>query len=301
MQAETTSFSHVTIDDVQRAIEKLETAGVPVSTRSVHAEIGRGSRTTIVKHCASLQLNRKVVELADVPSVSPLVLRELAREMDRLVKERTSQLFAELADVKASLELVVNENESFRSSADESETRVIALKATVAQQSGVADELRHQCASLSTQLAASVSDTENARQALALAGEKLRASDERVARLDAQLERTRKELAEARFEAQEVRHDLQAKTQDFISLQAQVEFGRSIQEQLDNSMKRVTELKAELEEARNSLASSDAYRLGLVERLKDTQHTLKLTEIANEQLLRRVLDAIPALPAGDTK
>lgn len=225
MQAETTSFSHVTIDDVQRAIEKLETAGVPVSTRSVHAEIGRGSRTTIVKHCASLQLNRKVVELADVPSVSPLVLRELAREMDRLVKERTSQLFAELADVKASLELVVNENESFRSSADESETRVIALKATVAQQSGVADELRHQCASLSTQLAASVSDTENARQALALAGEKLRASDERVARLDAQVERTRKELAEARLEAQEVRHHLQAKTQDFMSLQAQVDFG----------------------------------------------------------------------------
>ena len=312
MQTQITSFpsaesatsskvGHVTLEDVKRAIEKLEGAGVPVSTWSVHAEIGRGSRTTIVKHYGAVQLTRKAAEPNDLSPLSPLVLRELAREMDRLSKERTSQLSAELTDVRASLELVVDENEGFRTAAAEADLRAAALQVSLAEQSGVAETHRTHSESLSKRLEAVNSEAESARQALALAQEHLRASEERVARVEAREGRVKSELADARRESTELREHLEAKTRECITLQAQADSGRQLDSSLKQSVAKAETLQAALEEARSRLAGSDAQRSGLAERLKDAQDALGRAEVTSQQLLRKVLESTPPMHEGETK
>jgi chromosome segregation ATPase len=291
----------VTLEDVKSAYEKLRAAGEKPSTRKVHEELGlRGSRTTIVKHYDVVDRAWKAAEPRDSPPLSPLVLGELARERDTLVKERTSQLFAELTDVRASLELVIEENEGFRAAAAEADSRLATLQLSLAEQSGIGGTLRSQGESLSKQLESANSEAESARQALALAREHLRAFEERVTRFEAQEGRTRNELAEARREAMDFRSDLEAKARECIALQAQVDSGRQLESRLAESGAALERLHAELQEARSQLAASEAQRSGLAERLKDAQGGMARAEATCEQLLRKVLETAPAPKGGET-
>lgn len=292
---------HVTLEDVKRAIEKLEGAGVPASTWSVHAQIGRGSRTTIVKHYAAVQLARKAKGPNDSPPLSPLLLRELALEMDRLAKERTLQLTAELTDVRASLDLVVDENEGFRTAAVEADSRVAALQISLAEQSGIAEAHCRQSESLSKQLEAVNSEAESARQALAIAREHLCASEQRVARLETREGRARNELADARRDGVELKELLDAKTRECLTLQAQADSARQLESGLEHAAAKAETLQAQLEEARTRLAGSDAQRSGLAERLKDAQEALNRAEATGQQLLRKVLETAPGSREGATE
>jgi chromosome segregation ATPase len=292
----------VTFGDVKSAYEKLRAAGVQPSTRKVHEELGlRGSRTTIVKHYDVVDRAWKAAEPSNSPPLSPLVLGELARERDTLVKERTSQLSAELTDVRASLELVIEENEGFGTATAEANSRVATLQLSLAEQSGIAETLRSQSDLLSKQLEAVNSEAESARQALALANEYLRVSEERFARLEAQEGRTRNELADARREGAELREHLEVKRHECITLQAQAEAGRQLGNHLKQSAARAETLQVELEEARSRLAGSEAQRNGLAERLKDAQDALNRAEATGQQLLRKVLESSPVLHDGETK
>jgi chromosome segregation ATPase len=295
------SVGHVTLEDVKRAIEELDAAGTPVSTWSVHAKIGRGSRTTIVKHYAAIQLARKATEPNDSTPLSPFLLRELTQELARLVKDRTSQLSAELTDVRASLELVVDENEAFRTAAAEAESRVAALQVSLAEQFGIAETLRCQGETISKQLVAVNSEAESARQALALVQEHLRASEERARRLEVQEERARYELADAHSERAELREQLEAKTRECITLQGQAESAQRLESRLEQSAAKVERLQAELQETGSGLAASEAQRSGLAERLKDAQDALSRAEATCQQLLRKVLETAPASEEGEPK
>jgi chromosome segregation ATPase len=302
MLAGMTQPGPLTFEDVKRAYESLEAAGKPISTRRVHEELGlRGSRTTLCQHYRAIELARKAVEPADSPPLSPLVLRELARDIERLVKERTSLVAAELADLRASLDVVVVENEAFRNATAEAESRLAALQGSMAEQSGITEDVRSQKESLSKQLESAHSEAESARQALAVAREQLRALEARAGRLEELEERTRNEVAEARREEGELRKQLEAKTHECVTLHLRADAGRQIETRLEHAASKMEKLHTELEETRGRLAASEAQRIGLGERLKDAQEALSRAEATGQQLLRKVLESAPTLQAGEAK
>lgn len=286
--------AHITFDDVKRAYERLETAGVRVSTRKVHEELGwKGSRTTVVKHFAVIHHARKAAEPTSSPPLSPLLLRELGCEVDRQVKERTAHLSADLADLRASLELLVEENEGFRSAAADAESRLAGLQVALAEKSGALEARVAQCESLAHRLDAAHQEAESARQANALAREQLRGAQDRAVHLEADGERTRDELADARVEYAKVRSELESSMRECASLRSQADAGRQAAAGWEQATAKVAALQADLEDAKGRLASSDAQRDGVCDRLKDVQDALKRSEALNEQLLQKLFDPTP--------
>lgn len=281
--------AHITFDDVKRAYEKLESGGIRVSTRKVHEELGwKGSRTTVVKHFAVIHHARKAAEPTSAPPLSALLLRELGCEVDRQVKERTAHLWADLADLRASLELLVEENEGFRTAAVNAESRLAGLQVALAEKSGALEARVAQCESLAHRLDAAHQEAESARQATALAKEQLRAEQDRAMHLEADSERTRNELADARIECMKVRGELESSTRECVSLLAQADVGRQAAASWEQATAKVAALQADLEDAKSRLASSDAQRDGVSDRLKDVQAALKRSEALNEQLLQKL-------------
>ncbi|MCG2592979.1 DNA-binding protein [Ramlibacter sp. XY19] len=292
----------LTFEEVKGAYENLEAAGKPISTRKVHEELAfRGSRTTLCEHYRAVERTRKAAEPGDTPPLSALVLRELARDIERVVQERTSQLSAELADLGASLDVVVAENEAFRAAKAEAESRVAALQVSAVEQSGITEALRSQNESLAKQLDAVHSEAKSARQALAIARDQLRELEERAGRLEALGERTRNEVADALRVEAELRQQLEAKTHECIALHSRADAGRQIEGRLEHAAAKVEKLHTELEETRGRLAASEAQRIGLAERLKDAQDARTRAEVTGQQLLRKVLDNTPGLQATDAK
>lgn len=284
----------ITFEDVKRAYEKLEAAGAPVSTRKVHEELGwKGSRTTVVKHYAVVHGTRKAAEPNGSPPLSPLLLRELACEVDRLVKERTAHLSADLGDLRASLVLIVEENEEFRAATASAESRLAGLQVALAEKSGALEAHVAQCESLAQRLDAARQEAESARQATALSREQLRAAQDRVVQLEADGERTQKELADARSECMKVRGEMESSTRECNSLRAQAEAGRQAAASWEQATTKLAALQADLEDAKSRLAASDAQRDGVSDRLKDVQAALKRSEALNEQLLQKLFSPPP--------
>lgn len=188
-----TRAAHVTLEDVRRAVKKLEAAGDKVSTWTILAEVGRGSKGTICKHFATLKVEAAPASESP-PPISPALLGEIAQELERLVRTRTSNLSSELADVQKALEAVVAESEAFSTDAAEADSRASAFQLSIAEQAGVVEELRAQNMSLSTQLSALSDDAQRARHSLAIAQQCLRASEDRVVRLEADIDRTKIEV-----------------------------------------------------------------------------------------------------------
>lgn len=285
----------VTLEDVKKAVEKLKAVGAKVSTGTVHAELGRGSKTTICKHYAALKLSAEAATPSVPTPLSPVLLAEIAREVDKMVKARTSQLSEELDDVQKALAAVVAESEGFRAAASEAESRAAALELSVAEQAGHVEELRSRSDSLSTQLNESGQQAERARQSLALSEERLRMSEERVARLEVAIARNKVELADARVACATVRDQLDAATRECISLQLKAESGTQAAASLEKALAEKAELQSELVEARSRLAGSEAQRQGLSERLQDAQAARVRVEATCEQLLQKVLQDENAL------
>lgn len=282
---------HITFEDVKTAYEKLEAAGVRVSTRKVHEELAwKGSRTTVVKHYAIVHRTRTAAEPSGSPPLSPLLLRELACEVDRQVKERTAHLSAELADLRASLELVVEENDGFRTATAGAESHLAGLQVALAEKSGALEVHVAQCESLARRLDAAHQEAEGARQTTALTREQLRAAQDRVVHLEADSERTRDELADARSECMKVRGELESSTRECNSVRAQADAGRQAAASWEQATTKLAALQADLDDAKSRLATSNAQRDGVSDRLKDVQAALKRSEALNEQLLQKLFD-----------
>jgi DNA repair exonuclease SbcCD ATPase subunit len=282
-------LGHVTLEDVKKAVEKLKAAGAKVSTNTVHAEIGRGSKTTICKYYAALNLSAEASTPVVPTPLSPGLLAEIAKEVDRVVRARTSQLADELEDAQKSLAAVVSESESYRAAAAEAESRAAALHLSLAEQAGVAEELRARGKSLSNQIAEIMGEAERVRQSLAISEERLRLSEERVARVETDNERSRLELADARGDCAKLREQLDVKSRECLSFQLEVETGRQAAANLEKAARENAVLQSDLAEARGRFASSEAQRQGLGERLKDAQAALSRAELTCEQLLQKVL------------
>jgi DNA repair exonuclease SbcCD ATPase subunit len=291
-----TPAGHVTLEDVKKAVEKLKAAGAKVSTGTVHAELGRGSKTTICKHYAALKLSTEASTPVVPAPLSPALLTEIGKEVDKLVKARTSQLADELEDAQKSLAAVVAESESYRATAAEADSRAAALQLSFAEQAGAVEELRGRGESLSMQLVELGDEAERARQSLAISQERLRVSEERVARLESDKERNRAELSEARAECAKLREQLDASVRECVALQVTAEPGRQAAARLEATLGEQALLQSQLAEARSLLASSEAQRLGLAERLKDAQVALNRVEATCEQLLQKVLQHRTAVP-----
>jgi chromosome segregation ATPase len=253
------------------------------------AEVGRGNKGTICKHYATLKAEDAPAASGMPPPISPALLGEIAHEIESQVKARTTGLSSELEDVQKTLEAVAAESEAFSADASEAESRANAFQLSLAEQAGVIEELRAQNRSLSTQLSSLSDDAERARQALALAQENLRASEDRVARLEADNDRTRIEVSDVRAECTKLREQLEARTHECISLRANAETGREVAASVEQALARTELLQTNLEEARSRLASSEAQRQGLAERLKDAQGALSRAEATCERLLQKVL------------
>lgn len=291
----------VTLEDVKKAVEKLKAAGAKVSTGTVHAELGRGSKTTICKHYAALKLSTDASTPVVPAPLSPALLTEIATEVEKLVKARTSQLADELEDVQKSLAAVVAESESYRAAAADADSRAAALQLSLAEQAGVVEELRARSESLSTRIVELADEAERARQSLAIFQERLRVSEERVARLESDKERSRAELSDARAECAKVREQLDGNTLECLSFKLEAESGRHAAASLEKALGERALLQSELAEARSQVASSEAQRQGLAERLKDAQAALTRAEVTCEQLLQKVLQATTNGPENHGK
>ena len=283
------SPGHVTLEDVKRAVEKLKAAGEKVSTGTVHAELGRGSKTTICKHYAALKVSIEASTPLVPAPLSPALLTDIGNEINKLVKVRTSQLSDELEDVQKSLLAVVAESESYRAAAIEANSRTAALQLSFAEQTGSLETLRGRLELLSNELAQLGCEAESARQSLAIAKERLRASEERVERLESERERNRSELLEVRAETTTLRAQLEKSLRECVSLQVTAESNRQAAERLEGALGEQDLLQSQLVEVRNRLASSEAQQLGLAERLKDSQAAQSRAEGTCELLLQKVL------------
>lgn len=282
----------VTLEDVKKAAERLAVAGMPVNTRSVHAEIGRGSRSTIVAHMRAVREPNVSADTHGVPVLSPEMARDLAREIDRLVKEKTSRLSTDLADARESLDLVVQENEIFRIALADADVRVATLRASMAEQVGGVTTLRSQIEALSGQLEPAKLEAQVARQEVAVTREQLRASEDRCARLASEQSVARDELADVRRELARAKEEVETGKRECVTLQAQVAFLQQTEAHLKQSAARAQLLQAELEEARTRLSASEAERTGLAERLGDAKHSLSCSEATLQQLLGKVLQQV---------
>lgn len=280
---------HVTLEDVKRAVEKLKAAGEKVSTGTVHAELGRGSKTTICKHYAALKVSIEASTPMVPAPLSPALLTDIGNEINKLLKARTSLLSDELEDVQKSLLAVVAESESYRAAAGEADSRAAALQLSFAEQAGVVEALRGRVELLSKQHVQIGDDAESARQSLAISQERLRVSEERIARLESDKERNRSELLEVRAESATLRAQLEMSLRECVSLQVTAESSRQAAERLEGALGEQALLQSQLVEARSRLASSEAQRLGLAERLKDAQAAQRRAEGTCEQLLQKVL------------
>jgi chromosome segregation ATPase len=290
----------ITLADVERAVRKLTEDGVPVSLRSVRAELGTGSLSTVQRHLSLVRRSHELGSAEEELSLSPTVTRALAADIERAVKDRSSRLEADVQAAQTSIELLVQENEALRLSAQEAQATLEAAQTSATESSFANDALRNQVASLDEQLAIARSDAESARQGVAVAQERWHASEKVAIQLEAEQRLLRQELSELRLELAKAQKDAETARCAAAALQSQLAAKQQIEDYLRATADRAQEGQRELEEARQRLAALEAERTMLAERLEETKDTLHRSELNVQQFMAKVLstDSRSATPAG---
>lgn len=288
--------------DVDRARAKLRSQGKSEDLRSILAEVGRGSLSTIHTHVKALDEDAAQTGMTEPSALSPHITKALASEIDRLVKERTAHLAGRLEDATSSLDIVVEEAEGLRAAAAESAVQLDSVRASLAEQVGVTTALRSQAETFGSRLNSAREEAEDARQQLALVRAQHDASEE--ARSHAQLEcsRLREEAAEIRRELQRTREELEAERRECIVLGVKLTAAAATETFLKQAAERAQHLQAELGDERSRLSASEAERVGLTQRLDDTRRTLTAAEATLQKLIDRLLGGqeLRTPPAGLT-
>lgn len=246
----------VTVDDIKSAIDRLGSAGLPVTLRSIRVELGgTGSASTIYRHVKSLRDVSATLESEFALSISATVLRALEAELTRFVRDRTASAEMALRELQASMEVVVQENANRYKDLDEFEELVSSLRAQLERQAGREEELRAELQRLRDQHREVQGAAELVGESLALAQQELRSGQDIKLGLQA---------------------DLALKGQELIDVRGE----------LDDARKGVEQFK-------KAVAVLDAERNSMGERLADAQHALSRST-DNEKLLLEKLLARPA-------
>lgn len=279
----------ITYEDVKKAAEKLTREDVRVTLRAVRAELGTGSLSTLQRHLSALRSLQTPMQTDEPSPLAPQVLRALAAEVDRAVLERTKQLTGDLQDAGAALELLVNENEMLRDSAAETAEVLEQTRASLAEQAGTAEALRVQVANLSEQLAKSRSESEAARQDIAVTREQLHAADGRAVQLDNELRAARQELVEFRQALTDSRQETSTARHMTAALQAELASRQQVEDYLKDSAAGSQRQQQQLEETRLRLAAVEVERKSLGERVDELKASLSRAEEYAQQLVQKLL------------
>lgn len=285
----------VTAEDVQRVVKKLTQEGVPVSLRTVRAELGTGSLSTVHKHLSAIR-GAQATAQADVPTpLSPLVLRTLTAEVEKVVLERTAKLVAELKDTLTATELLADENESLRTSANEASDLLEMTRASLAGYSGTVDALRAQLTDVGAQHATAMAEAEAARQALAIAREQLLARDQRGTQMEVELRAARQEHVEQRQELRKSRQEAEDARGENVSLQAQLTSKQQVEVYLREAAAGAKQHQQQLEEAKLRLATLEVERTNLSERCTEMKGALSRAEGTVQKLMDKLLPGAPRI------
>lgn len=283
----------VSFEDVKKAAEKLTLEKLPVSLRTVRAELGTGSLSTVQKHLSALRSLNTPIQPEGPSPLSPQVLRALATEVDRAAAERNASIEAELQDARGSIELLVQENEGLRVSAIETADVLEKLRDSHAESAGTLDALRAQLAALNTQLSATQLSAETVKQNLAVAQEQRLASERHADQLEVELRAGRQEQLDLRKELQESRQDAEAVRRTVVTLEAHLASKKQLEDHLKTSTASAQQHLQQLDEAKLRLALLEAERVSQAERMTELRASLVRAEENAQQLLERVLSGAP--------
>lgn len=289
----TERLGKTTMQDVEDAVAALRAKGKAVTTRSVFEQIGKGWYPHVVGLLREFRKRNAPVETRDEISLSPEETRGVAIEIERLVKERTLRLTAELDDAREALDAVVQENLELRGSLANADAYMATLRESLAEQTGRGATLRSQIELISGQLENAKLEAQEAKQETALARGQLRALEERCALLASDQALAREEMASLRREAGRAKEEVETQKRECALLQTEVASMQQAQAYLKQSADRAQLLHVELEQARARLSGSEAERTGLAERLADAKESLSRSEATVQQLLGKLLHQLP--------
>jgi len=277
----------VSFEDVKAAAERLKTADLPVSLRTVRAEIGTGSLSTVHKHLSALRAMEQP-NPSDGPSpLSQQVLRALATEFERVAAERTSRIELELRDAQASVELLAQENDALRIDATETAAALESLRESHAESAGTVDALRDQLATLSNQLSVTQSGAEAVNLGLAVCQEQRLAAERQAAQLEAELRASRQELAELRRELAESKQVSEECRRTVAALQSDLHSKRQVEEDLKAAVARSQQHLLQYDEAKLRLAVFEVERSTQAERFAELKTALARAEENAQRMMER--------------
>lgn len=279
----------VTYEAFKAAFDDLGREGQSQSLESLIARVG-GSKSTIVRHMEALRMERQGPAQAELSAISPHVVRALAMDMERVVKERTGLLEGRLSEAHSAIRLLTQECEELQATGVEAEERLDELKTALARQAGAAKALQDEIRGKTEQVTSAQAEAETARQTLALAEARLKASDERNESTTRDLEVLRQELAGARRDLTQVVQENEAARASAAALQSQLESKQQVQEYLQATADAGERYRQELDNARRLLATAEAERDGLRERLQDINQALVRSDGRTQQLLEKLLE-----------
>jgi colicin import membrane protein len=274
-------------------MEILERDRIPVTVRSVKAELGTGSPNTIHKHLVALREPKDAPRDTVSSLLSPHVLQSLDSEMAKAVRERTAQVEVMLHEANVSVEVLLKDNDSLRAEATESQVVLEATRAAFSEHSGALASLRAQLKSTADELDAARSEAEKNRQSVALRNQQLQACEERTSQLYGELQTATQELTELRRELTDSRQDTATARNTATTLQVQLASKDQLEGLLREASANSQQHQRELNEARQRLSGLEVERTSLVERLAETRQALARAEDRVQGMLNRILSAPP--------
>jgi len=197
--------SSLDFETVAAAAAKINARGERVTLRSVRAELGEGSLTTIQRHLADWQgsENRKKEVKAEGVELPASIARAILAEIEAARAEVENELRGQLADVIADRDALIAEIERLREENEEA-------KAKTAKAEGMAEALKEQIKQTDKARQAE-SERANSEQRIAEAGAaRLEAAARELESLKASNKEAREEARAAREEAAELRGQLAA-------------------------------------------------------------------------------------------
>lgn len=279
----------VSLDEVRSAYVELARDGHTPTLEELLLRVG-GSKTTIVRHLEALRSEAQAGPEAEPSAVSPHVIRALATDIERVVKERTGLLEGRLFESQASLKVLLAECEVLQVSSVETDELLETLRASLAQQSGVVQALQNELVGKTEQIAASQADAESARQALVLSEARLTASEERCGVADDTATILRKELVDARRDLQSANLEVESSRGATAALQAQLSAKQQVEGFLRAAADEGSRYRLELEESSRKLAAREAECASLHERLEEVKDALSRSNRHLQQVLEKLLD-----------
>lgn len=282
----------VTKGEVKAAVEELAKEGRTQTLESLVARVG-GSKSTILRHLEELRNDEQPVQSSEPSSVSAYVLRALAIDIERAVKERCDHLECQLREAREAVKMLVQECEEERESAVEAQDLLEASNNQLAEQVGANKSLQDELTARANQVGSARTDAEQARQALAVCDARLQAAEERRDLLEGELQQSRLSLTNAKLEIESARGaasalqaDLAAKQKFLEHLQVGADDGAHYRQALEESLQRRATLEAE--------------RASLLERYAEAKNGLEKSEATVQRLLSKLLPVTQKPESGQS-